>query len=211
MFKKISAALLIGFVLTGGTVEAYDLPKFKPDKKVTVKKTDKPEKQITLKGDWKDADAFEQKIRELLDGKELATDDPARVPGDKNYVFVAFYNDVPFFLDKYSIKIRGTGDGSKVWEQKIFPISKKLSPTNATATHQKFCFADGKFFNALKVKDKDDISATDSHSAKTFLLEIERSRDQEIESKNSSTSVGDFLSRKICLTTKNKLLIMRTT
>ena len=171
MLKKISAALLIGFVLTGGTVQAYDLPKFKPDKKVTVKKSDKPEKQITLKGDWKDADLFEQKMRELLDGKQLATDDPARVPGDKNYVFVAFYNDVPFFLDKYSIKVKTTEDGTKVWEQKIFPISKKLSPTNATATHQKFCLADGKFFNSLKVKDKDEIANVENEADKIFLQE----------------------------------------
>ncbi len=176
MLKKISAALMISFILTGGTVQAYDLPKFKPDKKVTAK-TEKPKtgKEITLKGDWKDADAFEKKMRELLDGKELATDDPARVPGDKNYVFVAFYNDVPFFLDRYSIKVKTTEDGSKVWEQKIFPISKKLSPTNATATHQKFCLADGKFFNSLKVKAKDkdkyDLAKVENDADKIFLME----------------------------------------
>ncbi|MBR1647148.1 MAG: hypothetical protein IJ685_10280 [Selenomonadaceae bacterium] len=177
MLKKISAALLVGFILTGGTVQAYDLPKFKPDKKVTAKakQTDKTKtgKDFTLKGDWKDADSFEQKMRELLDGKELATDDPARVPGDKNYVFVAFYNDIPFFLDRYSIKIRETADGTKVWEQKIFPISKKLTPTNATATHQKFCFADGKFFNALKVNAKDndkyDLAKVENEADKIFL------------------------------------------
>ena len=172
MLKKFSAALMIGFILTGGTVEAYDLPKFKPDKKVTAK-TEKPKtgKEITLKSDWNDADAFEQKMRELLDGKNLAADDPARVPGDKNYVFVAFYNDVPFFLDRYSIKVKTTEDGTKVWEQKIFPISKKLSPRNAVATHQKFCFADGKFFNSLKVKDKDEISAVENDTDKIFLQE----------------------------------------
>lgn len=178
MLKKISTALLMSFLLTSGTVEAYDLPKFKPDKKITAKtkKTEKPKtgKEITLKGDWEEADLFEQKMRSLLDGKELATDDPARVPGDKNYVFVAFYNDVPFFLDRYSIKVRETADGTKVWEQKIFPISKKLSPTNATATHQKFCFANGKFFNSLKVKAKDEISAAENETDRIFLQECFR-------------------------------------
>lgn len=172
MLKKFSAALLIGFILTGGTVQAYDLPKFKPDKKLTAKtEKTKTGKEITLKSDWDEADAFEQKMRELLDGKELAADDPARVPGDKNYVFVAFYNDLPFFLDRYSIKVKTNEDGSKVWEQKIFPISKKLSPRNASSTHQKFCLVNGKFYNSAKPNDKNDLANVENEADKIFLQE----------------------------------------
>lgn len=168
MIKKISAALLIGVSLLSGVAQAYDLPKLKPEKKITV--TDKQKKGSVLKSDWKSTELFEQRIRKrLANGEPLAINDPARSPSDKNYVFIAFYNDAPYFLDKYSIKIKKNSAGVKVWEQKIFPISSKYSPRNSTATHQNFCLADGKFFNATKAKDA--ISAVTNETDKAFLEE----------------------------------------
>lgn len=174
MFKKLLAAILMAAFLLGGAAEAYDLPKIKPDKKVTKKTNQsKPKKEIVLKSDWQGADLFEQKMRQLLaDGKELAPDDPARLLEDKNYVFIAFYNDVPYFLDRYSIKVKPNSDGVQSWEQNIFPINKNVSPRNAISTHQKFCLADGKFFNALKPsKPKDEISAAVVEADRIFLQE----------------------------------------
>lgn len=169
MLKKISAAaLLIVFLFTGGEAMAYDLPKLKPDKKVTT--TAQQKKGPTLKSDWTSAELFEQKIRtRLASGKPLAPDDPTRVAADPNFVFVAFYNDTPYFLDRYSVKIRKTKDGAQVWEQNIFPISKKISAANSAATHQTFRLADGKFYNSSKSKDALADVANDTD--KNFLNE----------------------------------------
>ena len=168
MLKKISAAaLMIVFLLSGGETLAYDLPKIKPDKKVTTEK-----KGPMLKSDWTSAELFEQKIRARLATGDLAPDDPARVAADKNFIFVAFYNDTPYFLDRYSVKILKTKDGAQVWEQKIFPISKKISPANSAATHQTFRFADGKIFNSSKSEDA--ISDMTDDADRIFLAECAR-------------------------------------
>ena len=168
MLKKFSAALLMCFLVSSGAAQAYDLPKLKPDKKITANVEQK--KGSVLKSDWKATEAFEQSIKQrLADGEQLAINDPARSPTDKNYVFVAFYNDAPYFLDKYSIKIKTNSEGVKVWEQKIFPISSKYSPRNATATNQTFCLTDGKFFNAKKAKDP--LSDVTNETDKKFLYE----------------------------------------
>ncbi len=153
MLKKFSATtVLITLLVHGNTVQAYDLPKIKPDKKIATTVTQN--KGPMLKSDWKSAELFEQKMRARLAGGEvLAPDDPARQTTDPNFVFVAFYNDAPYFLDKYSVKVRKKSDGTQVWEQNIFPITKNFSPQNAKATHQKFCLADGKFYNSTKTKD----------------------------------------------------------
>lgn len=167
MLKKFSAALLITLLLNGGMAQAYDLPKLKPDKKISA---NVEQKQPMLKSDWTNAELLEQKLRALTaNGKSLAPNDPARLAEDKNFVFVAFYNDAPYFLDKYSIKIRRNVDGKQVWEQKIFPITKKFSPRNAKALTQKFCLEDGKFYNSTKAKDALANVADDSD--KIFLAE----------------------------------------
>lgn len=168
MLKKISAALLISFLMSSSAAQAYDLPKLKPDKKIS--KTVEQKKGPMLKSDWKDAELFEQKIKSrLASGDKLAPNDPARVPTDSNYVFIAFYNDAPFFLDKYSIKVQKNSDGVQVWEQKIFPISKNYSPKNAKATNQTFCLTEGKFYNSKKAKDA--LSDIENESDKNFLAE----------------------------------------
>ena len=151
MLKKFAAALLISSIVLSGVAQAYDLPKLKPDKKITA--TTEQKKGPMLKSDWKSMELFEKTIKARLEsGEKIPINDPARSPIDKNYVFIAFYNDAPYFLDKYSIKIKTNSDGVKVWEQKIFPISSKYSPRNATATHQNFCLMDGKVFNSNKAK-----------------------------------------------------------
>lgn len=169
MLKKFSAAaLLMTFLASSGAAQAYDLPKIKPDKKIVKEVT--TDKGPTLKSDWKSAELFEQKIRaRMAAGERLAPDDPARVAGDPNFVFVAFYNDAPYFLDKYSIKITRNDDGTQIWEQKIFPISKNFSPKNATATTQRFCLADGKFYNSTK--NKDALSDVANETDRNFLTE----------------------------------------
>ena len=169
MLKKIfAAALLISFMLSGSVAQAYDLPKLKADKKIS--KNAQPVKKPLLKSDWAGAELFEQNIRARLSvGEELAPDSPARIPTDKNYVFIAFYNDAPYFLDRYSIKIKTNSEGVQVWEQNIFPIDKNFSPRNATSTHQKFCLAGGEIFNSTKTKNA--LSELDSEADKIFLLE----------------------------------------
>ena len=169
MLKKFSAAaLLMLFLLSSVAAQAYDLPKLKPEKKIS--KATQPEKKLMLKSDWQGAELFEQKIKaRLLAGEKLAPNDPARVPLDKNFVFVGFYNDAPYFLDKYSIKIKKNSDAAQVWEQNIFPISKKFSPRNTTSTHQKFCLKDGKFFNSAK--SKYPLSDLSNETDKNFLEE----------------------------------------
>ena len=169
MLKKFSAAALIATLLTcGGAAQAYDLPKLKPDKKVAD--TAQPKKGSVLKSDWTAAELHEQRLRALVaDGAELSPDDPARAAADPNYVFVAFRNDAPYFLDKYSIKIRKNVDGTQVWEQKIFPITKKFSPKNTKATHQTFCLTDGKFYNSNQAKDA--LSDLTDEADRKFLAE----------------------------------------
>ena len=114
MLKKISAVLAVSLLVSSGAAQAYDLPKLKPDKKISA--TAEQKKGPMLKSDWTSADLFEEKIKaRLASGEKLAPADPARVAADKNYVFVAFYNGAPFFLDKYSIKVKKNSDGMKVW------------------------------------------------------------------------------------------------
>lgn len=171
MFKKFSATLLTCLMLFGNVANAYDLPKLKPDKKVIA--TTEQKKGSMLKSDWKATELFEQKLKaRLATGEPLALDDPARSPADKNYVFIAFYNDAPYFLDKYSIKVKTNSEGVKVWEQQIFPISSKYSPRNATATRQRFCLTDGKIYNSKKAKDA--LSDVANEADKTFLEECFR-------------------------------------
>lgn len=168
MLKKFSATLLIMCLLYVGTAQAYDLPILKPDKKVTD--SAQQQKGSVLKSDWSSAELFEQRILErLASGEKIPPNDPARVANDPNYIFVAFLNDAPYFLDKYSIKIRKNVDGTQIWEQKIFPITKKFSPKNTKATHQTFCLTGGKFYNSSK--EKDALSDLADEADRKFLEE----------------------------------------
>ena len=53
--------------------------------------------------------------------------------------------------------------------ERIFPITKKFSPRNATATNQRFCLVDGKFYNSTKTKDA--IADVTNEADKKFLEE----------------------------------------
>ena len=171
MLKKISAALVVSFLVSSGAAQAYDLPKLKPDKKISAAAEEK--KGSVLKSDWTSAELFEAKIKaRLADGEKIPPADPARVAADKNYIFIAFYNGAPFFLDKYSVKVKKNSDGVKVWEQKIFPISKNYSPRNAKATAQTFCLTGGKIFNSNK--EKDALADLTNETDKIFLTECFR-------------------------------------
>lgn len=171
MLNKISAAALLITLLIGNAAQAYDLPKLKPDKKIST--TAEQKSGSMLKSDWTSAELFEQTIKaRLTTGERLAPDDPARIAADPNFVFVAFYNDAPYFLDKYSIKIRKNVDGTQVWQQKIFPITKKFSPKNAKATQQTFCLTGGKFYNSNGTKDA--LATLDNATDKAFLEECFR-------------------------------------
>lgn len=172
MLRRISAAVLLAtFLFTSGAAQAYDLPKIKPDKKIATSAETK--KGSILKSDWKSAELFEQQIKaRLVSGKRLSPDDPARVAMDPNYVFIAFRDGAPYFLDKYSIKVRKNSDGTKIWEQKIFPISKNFSPQNSTATSQRFCVVDGKFYNSIKKKNA--LSDLTDETDRIFLEECFR-------------------------------------
>lgn len=172
MFKKISAAaLLITLLISSSAANAYDLPKIKPDKKIST--TAEQKGGPMLKSDWTSADLFEQTLKaRLATGEPLAPDDPARVAADKNFVFIAFYNDAPYFLDKYSIKIRKNVDGTQVWQQKIFPITKNFSPKNAKATQQTFSLTGGKFYNSSGTKDA--LADLENAADKFFLEECFR-------------------------------------
>ena len=168
MLRKIFVSALLGsLLLSSGAAQAYDLPIIKSDK-VTRKAS-----KSVLKSDWQDAELFEQRIKaRSASGESLAPNDPLRIPTDKNYVFIAFYNDAPYFLDKYSIKVKKNSDAAQVWEQNIFPISKNYSPQNATSTRQRFCLSDGKFFNSKKKKDALEDLADDAD--RNFLQECFR-------------------------------------
>ena len=168
VLKRIAAALLISMFVSSGVAQAYDLPKLKPEKKFSA--TTEQKKGSVLKSDWKSMEAYEQRLKErLASGEKLAVNDPMRSPTDKNYVFIAFYNDAPYFLDKYSIKIKTNSNGVKVWKQNIFPISSKYSPRNARTTYQSFCVIDGKFFNSTKAKFP--LSEVEVEADKAFLEE----------------------------------------
>ncbi|MCR5834618.1 MAG: hypothetical protein K6G55_08235 [Selenomonadaceae bacterium] len=165
----LAAALLVTLTIFGSIAQAYDLPKFKPDKKVT-KTVAVPKKGPVLKSDWESADLYEQKIRtRLATGEPLPPDAPERIIADPNYIFIAFYNDAPYFLDKYSLKVKQDSEDMQVWEQRIFPITKKYSPANATATVQTFCLADGIFYNSGKKKNA--LAEAKNEADKIFLEE----------------------------------------
>lgn len=168
MLKTFSVALAMSLLVSSGAAQAYDLPKLKPDKKISA--SAEQQKGSVLKSDWTSAELFEEKIKaRLASGEKLSPADSARMAADKNYIFVAFYNGAPFFLDKYSIKVKENSDGVKIWEQKIFPISKNYSPRNAKATTQRFCFVNGKIFN-LK-KEKDALAELANETDRIFLEE----------------------------------------
>ena len=143
--KIIASVLLVGVILTG-TVEAYDLPKIRVDKKVTA-----DSKKPMFISDWTETNRFTAHLKELLkENKDLSVASPERTSYDKNRVFIAFYRGNAYFLDKYSVQIDKESKDEKSWKQKIFPIGQNVSPKNAQSTDQSFYFDGENFYNSLK-------------------------------------------------------------
>ena len=160
--KFFAAAILAAFVLTGlNPAEAYDLPKvkiIKPSKKNPPKVEEKKESKPTL------ATNYAAKIKTLVEsGKKIPYDSPERIYIDKNFVFICFYKNEAFFLDKFSLFQHKNSGKNFGWEQYVFPIGREISPKNAKAVKQNF-YTDGKnIYNAKRavgnianVKDDED-------------------------------------------------------
>lgn len=160
MNLKTSVCMALSLILFfGGIAEAaYDLPKVKVEKKSSNKADSKKEKVI--KSDWTEFAKFEERIKTaLIQNPDLSPSAPERIGEDKNLVFVAFYKDMAYFLDKYSIKIIGDGDGNRIWEQHIFPIGEKISSKNTRVTVQTFRFENQKIYNSSRRKNElNDVS-----------------------------------------------------
>ena len=161
MIKTLLGTALIGFIFFSATAEAYDLPKILPDKNNSAP---------IGTSDWTSAELFEQKLKSLLaENENLPASSPERINKDKNLVFIAFYKDNAYFLDRYSLKVVKNNSEVQSWKQHIFPIGKGISPQNAVYVQQKFSLQGEDFFNSLKTADK--ISAVKNIEDKKFLAE----------------------------------------
>ena len=146
LYGKIIAGVLLASVILTGTVEAYDLPKIKIDKKVTAES-----KKPIFVSDWTETNRFTAHLKKLLEeNKTLSVASPERTSYDKNRVFIAFYKGNAYFLDKYSVQVETDSEGVQSWTQRIFPIGQNVSPKNSQSTEQKFCFDGKNFYNSLK-------------------------------------------------------------
>ena len=156
LFHKIFASTLLVAVFFSGNVEAYDLPKIKLEKNVKVAPLG------ILKSDWDSANLFEEQLKILTaQNKNLPPSSPLRMSYDKNHIFIAFYRDNAYFLDKYSIEVKKNSADVQTWTQRIFPVGQNVSPKNARATDQKFCYDGKNFFNALNKNNSIDAIVDD--------------------------------------------------
>lgn len=171
MLSKIITSALLLCVIFSGNVAAYDLPKIKPDKKITAKTGEiQTNKKPMFVSDWTETNRFIARLQTLIEeNKKLPPNSPERVSYDKNRVFIAFYKGNAYFLDKYTVEVKTDADGSQSWTQRIFPIGQNISPKNAVATTQRFYFDGQKAYNSLnKNYPLDQIGDADD---KNFLTE----------------------------------------
>lgn len=73
---------------------------------------------------------------------------------DDNYIFIASYKGLNFYLDLYSIKIKKNTPNKRIWSQFIFPIGPNVTSINAKSKLQTFFF-DG--HNAYNSKHKNNL------------------------------------------------------
>ena len=164
MLSKIIAGTLLFTVIFYGNVAAYDLPKVKIEKNVKVAPLG------ILKSDWDSANLFEEQLKNLTaQDKNLPPSSPLRMSYDKNHIFIAFYRGNAYFLDKYSIEVKKNSADVQTWTQRIFPVGQNVSPKNARATDQKFCYDGKNFFNALNKNNSIDAIVDDED--KNFMRE----------------------------------------
>lgn len=161
--KALALGALVALIFFSGTVEAYDLPKVKADKKVSA------EAKKILRSDWTSAEEFERKIRAALAEGDLAAGSPVRITADKNHIFVGFYGGNAYFLDKYSIKVKKNSAARRSWSQRIFPIGAGVSAKNSKATAQDFSADAGGIYNSHGRSNK--ISAVGNEDDRAFLTE----------------------------------------
>ncbi len=162
------AASIAGMIFFAGTAQAYDLPKIKPDKKISAESEDATRKG--LKGDWSHVEKFEREIQAALaENPNLPASSPARVTEDKNLIFIAYYKGNAYFLDKYSLKVARNSRERRTWSQHIFPIGEGISPQNSRATKQKFNTEAGEIYNSRGRSDK--ISKAKTDADRIFLEE----------------------------------------
>ena len=162
------AASIAGIFFFAGTAQAYDLPKIKPDKKISAESEDA--KRNGLKGDWSHVEKFEREIKAALaENENLPASSPARVMEDKNLIFIAYYNGYAYFLDRYSLRIAKNSRSRRSWSQHIFPIGKGISSQNSQATTQKFNVEAGEVYNSGRRRDK--ISNAKTEDDRIFLAE----------------------------------------
>ncbi len=171
MLKKITAAILFAAFVFAGVepAEAYDLPKFKIEK---PKKADKKNPPKVGKKETKPTPAtlYMQKIEKIAkSGEVLPPDSPERVYIDKNFIFVGFYKNTAFFLDKFSLLIHKDAANERGWEQKLFSMGEKITPKNSKALNQNF-YTDGeKIYNAKRAVT--EISGAKTEEDRIFLEE----------------------------------------
>jgi len=171
MLSKIITSALLICVTFYGNVAAYDLPKIKPDKKITLKNGEvQTDRKTMVSSDWTETNRFLTRLQTLIaENKKLPPNSPERVSYDKNRVFIAFYKGNAYFLDKYSIKITKNNDDKQSWKQHIFPIGKGISPQNSKYTQQSFCLQGETFYNSMRAKNK--ISEIANDEDRNFLEE----------------------------------------
>lgn len=165
----VSISLVFAILSVNSEVNAsYDLPKIKIEKKADTEA--KTEKSGYFKSDWIAAEEFEKKIKAILkESKSLPPSSKERIGNDKNLVFVAFYKDMAYFLDIYSIKIIKDNEKERIFEQHIFPVGSKVSSKNARVTVQKFRLEDRKIYNSSRRKN--NLENVEDAEDKIFLEE----------------------------------------
>ena len=160
--KNFVGAILVGLIFFTNTVAvqaAYDLPKIKIEKPKKISKQVKEDDKKIFKSDWKSFEIFSQNLKSIL----------AENDNFKNLIFVGFYKDNLYFLDRYSIKIKKNTATEKSWQQMIFPVGAKISSQNTQSTLQKFYTDSKNIFNSTKAKNNlTDIEDADD---KKFMLE----------------------------------------
>lgn len=172
-FKNFVGAILVGLIFFTGTAitsAAYDLPKIKIEKpKKNSKQVEEDDKKI-FKSDWKSFEIFSQNLKSILAKNDnLPASAKERISADKNLIFVGFYKDNLYFLDRYSIKIKKNTATEKSWQQMIFPVGAKISAQNTQATLQKF-YTDGEnMFNSTKARK--NLADVENEDDKKFLQE----------------------------------------
>ena len=173
MIKKILALILmLNFCFFTDIAYAYNLPKIKIEKKVSKKNKVDDDNIPKMKSDWTNFEIFDAKIKKMLKNGSIPANSSERVTADKNIIFVAYYRDNAYFLDKYSITINQDSPDRKSWSQRIFASGSGVTAKNAQAVLQKFSFIEKNKYNSFKKKNL--LDEVENIEDKEFLNECFR-------------------------------------